>query len=84
MHHISFLKALRDEVEITMEAVNLKASELPFPHPAIWRAKLRCIEVRFDSKLDAELVERKSCKSRVSCCGAGLEAQKFKEAEKRR
>ena len=32
-------------------------------------------------KLDAELVEMKSCKSRGLCCGAGG-AQMFKEAEK--
>ena len=32
-------------------------------------------------KLDAELVEMKSCKSKSLCCGAGG-AQMFKEAEK--
>jgi heterodisulfide reductase subunit D len=83
MHHTQFLKALLDEGRLTIEGGQFKGKRITFHDPCylgrandIYEAPRELIR-----KLDAELVEMKSCKSRGLCCGAGG-AQMFKDAEK--
>ncbi|MFT6370924.1 MAG: heterodisulfide reductase subunit D [Maribacter sp.] len=83
VHHTQFLKDLLDEGRITMEGGAFKGKRITFHDPCylgrangVYEAPRELIR-----KLDAELVEMKSCKSRGLCCGAGG-AQMFKEAEK--
>ena len=83
MHHTQFLKSLLDEGRLTIEGGQFKGKRITFHDPcylgrgnAIYEAPRDLIR-----KLDAELVEMKSCKSRGLCCGAGG-AQMFKDAEK--
>ncbi|WP_027077536.1 (Fe-S)-binding protein [Maribacter antarcticus] len=83
MHHTQFLKDLLDEGRITMEGGAFKGKRITFHDPCylgrangVYEAPRELIR-----KLDAELVEMKSCKSRGLCCGAGG-AQMFKESEK--
>ncbi len=82
MHHTQFLKALLDEGRLTIEGGQFKGKRITFHDPCylgrgndIYEAPRELIR-----KLDAELVEMKSCKSRGLCCGAGG-AQMFKDAE---
>ena len=83
MHHTQFLKSLLDEGRLTIEGGQFKGKRITFHDPCylgrgndIYEAPRELIR-----KLDAELVEMKSCKSRGLCCGAGG-AQMFKDAEK--
>lgn len=83
MHHTQFLKSLLDEGRLSIEGGQFKGKRITFHDPCylgrgndIYEAPRELIR-----KLDAELVEMKSCKSRGLCCGAGG-AQMFKEAEK--
>lgn len=83
VHHTQFLKDLLDEGRITMEGGSFKGKRITFHDPCylgrangVYEAPRELIR-----KLDAELIEMKSCKSRGLCCGAGG-AQMFKEAEK--
>jgi Fe-S oxidoreductase len=82
VHHTQFLKQLLDEGRITMQGGTFKGKRITFHDPCylgrannIYEAPRNLIE-----KLDAELVEMKSCKTRGLCCGAGG-AQMFKEPE---
>lgn len=83
MHHTQFLKQLLQEGRITMEGGTFKGKRITFHDPCylgrangVYEAPRELIR-----KLDAELVEMKSCKQRGLCCGAGG-AQMFKEPEK--
>lgn len=83
VHHTQFLKGLLDDGRITMEGGSFKGKRITFHDPCylgrangVYEAPRELIR-----KLDAELVEMKSCKSRGLCCGAGG-AQMFKESEK--
>lgn len=83
VHHTQFLKQLLDEGRITMEGGKFKGKRITFHDPCylgrandVYEAPRELIR-----KLDAELVEMKSCKTRGLCCGAGG-AQMFKEPEK--
>jgi len=82
VHHTQFLKQLLSEGRITMEGGQYKGKRITFHDPCylgrangVYEAPRELIK-----KLDAELVEMKSCKSRGLCCGAGG-AQMFKEPE---
>ena len=82
MHHTQFLKSLLDEGRLTIEGGQFKGKRITFHDPCylgrandVYEAPRELIR-----KLDAELVEMKSCKSRGLCCGAGG-AQMFKDAE---
>jgi len=82
MHHTQFLKSLLDEGRLTIEGGQYKGKRITFHDPCylgrandVYEAPRELIR-----KLDAELVEMKSCKSRGLCCGAGG-AQMFKDAE---
>ncbi|TMM53810.1 (Fe-S)-binding protein [Maribacter algarum] len=83
VHHTQFLKQLLSEGRITMEGGQYKGKRITFHDPCylgrangVYEAPRELIQ-----KLDAELVEMKSCKTRGLCCGAGG-AQMFKEPEK--
>jgi Fe-S oxidoreductase len=83
VHHTQFLKQLLKEGRITMEGGQYKGKRITFHDPCylgrangVYEAPRELIQ-----KLDAELVEMKSCKTRGLCCGAGG-AQMFKEPEK--
>ncbi|MBA6154181.1 (Fe-S)-binding protein [Gelidibacter maritimus] len=82
MHHTQFLKSLLDEGRLTVEGGQFKGKRITFHDPCYLGRGNDIYEAPRDliRKLDAELVEMKSCKSRGLCCGAGG-AQMFKEAE---
>ena len=82
MHHTQFLKSLIKEGSLKVEGGIYKGKRITFHDPCylgrankIFEAPRTLIE-----KLDAELVEMKSCKTKGLCCGAGG-AQMFKDAE---
>ncbi|MFS4469299.1 (Fe-S)-binding protein [Maribacter sp. 2210JD10-5] len=83
VHHTQFLKQLLEEGRISMEGGSFKGKRITFHDPCYLGRANDVYEAPRDliRKLDAELVEMKSCKSRGLCCGAGG-AQMFKEPEK--
>ena len=83
MHHTQFLKTLLDDGRLTIEGGKFKGKRITFHDPCYLGRANNVYEAPRDliRKLDAELVEMKSCKSRGLCCGAGG-AQMFKEPEK--
>ncbi len=83
MHHTSFLNDLLNSGKLKIEGGSFSGKKITFHDPCylgrangIFEAPRELIR-----KLDAELVEMKSCKKRGLCCGAGG-AQMFKEPEK--
>lgn len=84
MHHSEFLQTLIDEGKLVIEGGEVfKGKRITFHDPCylgrgnnVFEAPRSLIE-----KLDAELVEMKSCREKALCCGAGG-AQMFKEPEK--
>lgn len=82
MHHTQFLKHLLSENKITIEGGQFKGKRITFHDPCYLGRANNVYEAPREliKKLDAELVEMKSCKSRGLCCGAGG-AQMFKEPE---
>ena len=73
MHHTSFLKDLLDNGKLKIEGGSFKGKKITYHDPCylgrangIFEAPRELIR-----KLDAELVEMKSCKKRGLCCGAG-------------
>ena len=83
MHHTQFLKSLLDDGRLTIEGGKFKGKRITFHDPCYLGRANNVYEAPRDliRKLDAELLEMKSCKSRGLCCGAGG-AQMFKESEK--
>ena len=83
LHHTELLKALVQEGRLTIEDGAFKGKRIVFHDPCyLGRAnKVYNAPRELLQKLDADLVEMKSCKARALCCGAGG-AQMFKEAEK--
>jgi len=82
LHHTQLLKELMKEERLTVKGGTFKGKRITYHDPCylgranqIYEAPRELIQ-----KLDAELVEMKSCKSKGLCCGAGG-AQMFKEAE---
>lgn len=82
MHHTQFLRNLLEEGKLTIEGGQFKGKRITFHDPCYLGRANNVYEAPRDliRKLDAELVEMKSCKSRGLCCGAGG-AQMFKDAE---
>lgn len=82
MHHTQFLKNLLSDGRLTIEGGQFKGKRITFHDPCYLGRANNVYEAPRDliRKLDAELVEMKSCKSRGLCCGAGG-AQMFKDAE---
>ena len=82
IHHTQLLRDLLEEGKMTIAEGIFKGKRITYHDPCylgrannIYEAPRELIQ-----KLDAELVEMKSCKSRGLCCGAGG-AQMFKEPE---
>jgi len=82
VHHTQFLKKLLDDGRLKIEGGQFKGKRITFHDPCyLGRANGEYEAPReLLRKLDVELVEMKSCKSRGLCCGAGG-AQMFKDAE---
>ncbi|NJB70305.1 Fe-S oxidoreductase [Saonia flava] len=83
LHHTQFLKALLEEGKLTLEGGTYKGKRITFHDPCYLGRANNVYEAPREliRKLDAELVEMRSCKQRGLCCGAGG-AQMFKEPEK--
>jgi len=82
MHHTQFLKELLNDGRLKIEGGKFKGKRITFHDPCYLGRANGEYEAPRDllKKLDVELVEMKSCKSRGLCCGAGG-AQMFKDAE---
>ena len=82
MHHTQFLKILLDEGRLTIDGGQFRGKKITFHDPCYLGRANGIYEAPRDliKKLDAELVEMKSCKQNGLCCGAGG-AQMFKESE---
>ncbi len=83
IHHTQLLQELIDSGKLAIEGGIYKGKKITFHDPCylgrandVYEAPRELI-----TKLDAELVEMKRCKTNGLCCGAGG-AQMFKEAEK--
>lgn len=83
IHHTQLLQELIDSGRLAIEGGIYKGKKITFHDPCylgrandVYEAPRELI-----TKLDAELVEMKRCKTNGLCCGAGG-AQMFKEAEK--
>ena len=83
MHHTQFLKDLLKMGALQVEGGTFKGKRITYHDPCYLGRANNIYEAPRDliKKLDAELVEMKSCKSKGLCCGAGG-AQMFKDAEK--
>lgn len=82
MHHTQFLKKLLEEGRLNVEGGVFEGKRITFHDPCYLGRANNEYEAPREvlSKLEAELVEMKSCKAKGLCCGAGG-AQMFKEAE---
>lgn len=83
LHHTKFLQDLIGTGRLTLEGGTFRGKRITYHDPCylgrangIFEAPRELIR-----KLDAELVEMKSCRQKGLCCGAGG-AQMFKEPEK--
>ena len=83
VHHTQFLKQLFDEGRISLQGGKFKGKRITYHDPCYLGRANNVFEAPRDliRKLDAELIEMKSCKQKGLCCGAGG-AQMFKEPEK--
>lgn len=82
MHHTQFLKTLLNEGRLTVEGGKFKGKKITFHDPCYLGRANNVYEAPRDvlTKLEAELVEMKRCRTNGLCCGAGG-AQMFKEPE---
>ncbi len=82
MHHTQFLNALLSEGRLKVEGGKYKGKRITFHDPCyLGRANNEYEAPReLLRKLEVELIEMNSCKSKGLCCGAGG-AQMFKDAE---
>lgn len=83
VHHTQLLKDLIEEGRMTVASGTFKGKRVTYHDPCYLGRANQVYEAPREliRKLDAELVEMKSCRSRGLCCGAGG-AQMFKEPEK--
>ena len=83
VHHTQFINKLLKEERFTISGIHFKGKRITYHDPCYLGRANQVYEAPRDliRKLDAELVEMKSCKSKGLCCGAGG-AQMFKEPEK--
>ena len=82
-HHTQFLKKLLNEGRLKIKGGSYKGKRITYHDPCyLGRANNEYEAPReLITKLEAELIEMKRCKSKGLCCGAGG-AQMFKDAEK--
>ena len=83
VHHTQFLKNIIEEGVLSINGGKFRGKRITFHDPCYLGRANQVYDAPRDliKKLDAELVEMKSCKSKALCCGAGG-AQMFKDAEK--
>ena len=83
VHHTQFLQQLIDQGRLSISGGAFKGKRITFHDPCYLGRANGVFQAPRDliTKLDAELVEMRSCKKRGLCCGAGG-AQMFKEPEK--
>ena len=82
IHHTQLLRDLLEDGRMTIAEGTFKGKRITYHDPCYLGRANNVYEAPREliKKLDAELVEMKSCKSRGLCCGAGG-AQMFKEPE---
>lgn len=82
VHHTQFLKQLLNEGRLKVEGGKFKGKRITYHDPCYLGRANGEYEAPRDllRKLEVELIEMKSCKSKGLCCGAGG-AQMFKDAE---
>ena len=82
IHHTQLLKQLLKEEKLSIQGGKFKGKRITYHDPCYLGRANQVYEAPRDliQKLDAELVEMKSCRSKGLCCGAGG-AQMFKDAE---
>ena len=82
IHHTQLLKKLLKEEKLTIKGGKFKGKRITYHDPCYLGRANQIYEAPREllQKLDAELIEMKSCKSKGLCCGAGG-AQMFKDAE---
>ncbi len=83
IHHTQFINKLIKDGKIMVSGGSFKGKKITFHDPCYLGRANNVYEPPREiiKKLDSELVEMKSCKSKSLCCGAGG-AQMFKEPEK--
>ena len=83
IHHTQLIQELIDSGKLKISGGDFKGKKITYHDPCYLGRANDVYEAPREvlSKLDAELVEMKRCKSKGLCCGAGG-AQMFKEAEK--
>jgi len=82
IHHTQLLKQLLNDNKLRIEGRKFKGKRITYHDPCYLGRANQVYEAPREliKKLDAELLEMKSCKSKGLCCGAGG-AQMFKDAE---
>ena len=82
IHHTQLLKKLLKEEKLTIQGGKFKGKRITYHDPCYLGRANQIYEAPREllQKLDAELIEMKSCKSKGLCCVAGL-SQLFKDAE---
>ncbi len=82
IHHSQLIEQLLKEGRVQVEGGQFKGKKITFHDPCYLGRANNIYEAPRDvlSKLDAELVEMKRCRTKGLCCGAGG-GQMFKEAE---
>jgi Fe-S oxidoreductase len=83
VHHTQLINQLFEEGRLSVKGGTFKGKRITFHDPCYLGRANNIFEAPREliQKLDAELVEMKSCRKRGLCCGAGG-AQMFKDAEK--
>ena len=73
IHHTQLLKKLLKEEKLTIQGGKFKGKRITYHDPCYLGRANQIYEAPREllQKLDAELIEMKSCKSKGLCCGAG-------------
>ena len=82
LHHTQFISYLIDSQRLIVSGGSFKGKKITYHDPCYLGRANKVFEAprKLIEKLDAELVEMKTCKEKAMCCGAGG-AQMFKESE---
>ena len=82
IHHTQFISYLIDSRRLKVSGGSFKGRKITYHDPCYLGRANKVFEAprKLIEKLDAELVEMKTCKEKSMCCGAGG-AQMFKESE---
>ncbi len=82
LHHTQFISYLIDSRRLKVSGGSFEGRKITYHDPCYLGRANKVFEAprKLIEKLDAELVEMKTCKEKAMCCGAGG-AQMFKESE---